>query len=253
MRLNGPSCAGARSVGGTPEKNFGGVCASHKRSTDVWNCSLDRARTLAGRLSDEAEWARCGRARRARVPCARCPCPSGRAARAAGDERRNYGGRLAGHGGRGRQPDRAHLDAAPRSRSGPSSRQLHPNRTRTRLLLCTSGHKGDVGAAAPISSFGNGSGTPIAVDGQPEWRSADFRTNVLSPTPAQRTSHRLRRALVAGVAGGFCLVTAVVAAVDWRSLSRWQDHSAPRLSIVVLPFTNLSNDPDQQSRRLKRD
>jgi hypothetical protein len=25
------------------------------------------------------------------------------------------------------------------------------------------------------------------------------------------------------------------------------------LSIVVLPFTNLSNDPDQQSRRLKRD
>ena len=113
--------------------------------------------------------------------------------------------------------------------------------------------RGDAGAAAPISSLGNGSGTPIAVDGQPEWRSADFRTNVLSPTPAQRTSHRLRRALVAGVAGGFCLVTAVVAAVDWRSLSRWQDHSAPRLSIVVLPFTNLSNDPDQQSRRLKRD
>ena len=106
--------------------------------------------------------------------------------------------------------------------------------------------RGDAGAAAPISSFGNGSGTPIAVDGQPEWRSAGFRTNALSPTPAQRKSHRPRRALVAGLAGALCLITAVVAAVDWRSLSRWQDHSAPRLSIVVLPFANLSNDPDQQ-------
>jgi len=106
--------------------------------------------------------------------------------------------------------------------------------------------RGDAGAAAPISSLGNGSGTPIAVDGQPEWRSADFRTNALSPTPAQRKSHLLRRALVAGVAGAFCLATAVVAAVDWRSLSPWKDSPAPRLSIVVLPFTNLSNDPDQQ-------
>jgi len=106
--------------------------------------------------------------------------------------------------------------------------------------------RGDIAAAAPISNFGNGSGAPIAVDGQPEWRSADFRTNALSPTQAQRKLHRLRRALVAGVAGALCLATAVVAAVDWRSLSRWQDHSAPRLSIVVLPFTNLTNDPDQQ-------
>ena len=42
--------------------------------------------------------------------------------------------------------------------------------------------RGDAGAAAPISSLGNGSGTPIAVDGQPEARSAAFRTNALSPT-----------------------------------------------------------------------
>ena len=34
--------------------------------------------------------------------------------------------------------------------------------------------------------------------------------------------------------------------MNWRSLSPWQNHSAPRLSIVVLPFTNLGNDPDQR-------
>ena len=106
--------------------------------------------------------------------------------------------------------------------------------------------RGDAGAEAPISSFGYGSGTPIAVDGRPESRSADFRTNALSPTPAQRKSHRLSRALVAGVAGAFCLVTAVVAAVNWRWFSPREIGPAPRLSIVVLPFTNISDDPDQQ-------
>ena len=34
--------------------------------------------------------------------------------------------------------------------------------------------------------------------------------------------------------------------MNWRSLSLRESHSPPRLSIVVLPFSNLSNDPEQQ-------
>jgi adenylate cyclase len=44
----------------------------------------------------------------------------------------------------------------------------------------------------------------------------------------------------------FCLFAASIAAVNWRSLSPWEVRSAPPLSIVVLPFANLNNDPDQQ-------
>ena len=106
--------------------------------------------------------------------------------------------------------------------------------------------RGDAGGAAPISSFGNGSGTPIAVDGQPEARSAAFRTNALSPTRHSGGLIALGARSSPGVAGALCLITAVAAALDWRSLSCWHDHSAPRVSIVVLPFTNLGNNPDQQ-------
>jgi adenylate cyclase len=34
--------------------------------------------------------------------------------------------------------------------------------------------------------------------------------------------------------------------MNWRLLSPLADGSPPRLSIVVLPFTNLSNDPEKQ-------
>jgi TolB-like protein len=44
----------------------------------------------------------------------------------------------------------------------------------------------------------------------------------------------------------FCLFAATIVAVNRRSLSPWEVRSAPRLSIVVLPFANVSNDPDQQ-------
>jgi adenylate cyclase len=106
--------------------------------------------------------------------------------------------------------------------------------------------RGDAVAAARILGPGTGSGAPIAADGEPERRGAECRTDAVSPSLVARRSYLARRVVIAGVAGTLCLVAAVVAAVTWRSLSRWQDHSAPRLSIVVLPFTNLSNDPDQQ-------
>ena len=47
-------------------------------------------------------------------------------------------------------------------------------------------------------------------------------------------------------AAAFCLFAATIVAVNRRSLSPWEVRSAPRLSIVVLPFANVSNDPNQQ-------
>jgi TolB-like protein/DNA-binding winged helix-turn-helix (wHTH) protein len=100
--------------------------------------------------------------------------------------------------------------------------------------------------ASPISEAGNGSGVPIAADSQLEPRSPSCRADARSAAPAARKSPRLWRAVIAAVASGLCLVIAVVAAVNWRWFSPRENASAPRLSIVVLPFTNLSNDPDQQ-------
>ncbi|MBV9377630.1 MAG: winged helix-turn-helix domain-containing protein, partial [Alphaproteobacteria bacterium] len=97
----------------------------------------------------------------------------------------------------------------------------------------------------PASMFapGNESGGPVAADGQPE---PPLGMCPIDTRARPRAPHRLRRAAIAIVAAALCLAAVVVAAANWRSLSPGKDGSAPRLSIVVLPFTNLSNDPDQQ-------
>ena len=63
---------------------------------------------------------------------------------------------------------------------------------------------------------------------------------------ADRDRYSLRRFVVAAVAGVVCFVAAVAATLIWHSLSPWQTQPAPRLSIVVLPFVNLSDDREQQ-------
>ena len=101
--------------------------------------------------------------------------------------------------------------------------------------------------AAPISRSPNGAGAPIAADEGPELPSALCPIDGLSPAPKPGAPPRRRHAVIASItAGAVCLAVTVVAAMNWHSLSRWADSSAPRLSIVVLPFANLSNDPDQQ-------
>ena len=58
--------------------------------------------------------------------------------------------------------------------------------------------------------------------------------------------NRFRRAGMAAVAVALCLLAGGVAALNWHSLWFRHTQAAPRLSIVVLPFANLTNDPGQQ-------
>jgi TolB-like protein/DNA-binding winged helix-turn-helix (wHTH) protein/Tfp pilus assembly protein PilF len=100
--------------------------------------------------------------------------------------------------------------------------------------------------AASISTPGNGSGGPVVAAALPEPPSAMCPIGALAPGTRPPAPHPLRRAAIAIVAGALCLAAIAVVVANWRSLSPGKDGSAPRLSIVVLPFTNLGNNPDQQ-------
>jgi len=106
--------------------------------------------------------------------------------------------------------------------------------------------RGDAGAEAPISSFGNGSGGSVAAAAQPEPPSTLCPSEALPSGTRARAPHRLRRPTIAIVVGALCLAAVAVVVANWRSLSPWKDGSAPPLSIVVLPFSNLGSEPDQQ-------
>jgi TolB-like protein/DNA-binding winged helix-turn-helix (wHTH) protein len=98
---------------------------------------------------------------------------------------------------------------------------------------------------APELFFGNGSDRPIAEKGQSQNAVAPGRmgnTNLGSaPTRARRQIGGVMAALIGAVG----LVLAAAVGIGY---SLWSGglQPAPRLSIVVLPFSNLSNDPDQQ-------
>ena len=52
--------------------------------------------------------------------------------------------------------------------------------------------------------------------------------------------------MIGGVVGVLLLLLAGLAGWHLHLSGSDETHPAPRLSIVVLPFANLSNDPDQQ-------
>src|SRR6516165_6954088 len=98
--------------------------------------------------------------------------------------------------------------------------------------------------AASISATGNGGGGPIAAKAQPEPPSAVCSSTDGSATVTAPTASLPRgRTVMAVIVGALCLV-AVAAAVNWRSLAPWEVRSAPRPSIIVLPFADLSGDAD---------
>jgi hypothetical protein len=102
--------------------------------------------------------------------------------------------------------------------------------------------------AAPAPSTppsGNGSGAPIAENGQLRGREA---ASPLCDKPPEAALPRHYRP-TAGIVGTVILALGLVAAAtawNWRSPWSGEARPAPRLSIVVLPFTNLSDDREQQ-------
>jgi TolB-like protein/DNA-binding winged helix-turn-helix (wHTH) protein len=100
-------------------------------------------------------------------------------------------------------------------------------------------------SSAPGPFSRNSGDRPIAEDGQsrnPVAPGPSGNVN-LNPTPP-RARHRFG-GVMAAVIGALGLVLAAAVGIRYSSWSGGL-HPVPRLSIVVLPFTNLSDDPKQQ-------
>jgi TolB-like protein/DNA-binding winged helix-turn-helix (wHTH) protein len=100
-------------------------------------------------------------------------------------------------------------------------------------------------ATFPAPERGNGSDTPIAQDRQSRNAVVPVRVDNINLEPAARRARRRFGGLMAMVIGALGLVLAAAFGIG-NSLWSGGLQPAPRLSIVVLPFSNLSNDPDQQ-------
>jgi TolB-like protein/DNA-binding winged helix-turn-helix (wHTH) protein/Tfp pilus assembly protein PilF len=71
--------------------------------------------------------------------------------------------------------------------------------------------------------------------------------NVIPPLPGRRRWYWFGREAIMVAVIGFVLIAAISAAAwTWRWPPTGIARAVPRLSIVVLPFVNLSNDPEQQ-------
>lgn len=100
--------------------------------------------------------------------------------------------------------------------------------------------------AAPISGFDTRGGRPSATNGQITPPSAMRITDHVSPTATRRTRRWPRKFVIAAICGALCLLAGVFATVNWRLVSPQPVRSASRLSLVVLPFENLSDDRQQE-------
>ena len=93
---------------------------------------------------------------------------------------------------------------------------------------------------------GNGAGGPVALQPEPENPAPPSRSRNTPPVEPPRERKWLWCGGLALVAGAICLLTVVVTGLNWHLRQREVAGSAPRLSIVVLPFTDLSDDADQR-------
>ena len=73
-----------------------------------------------------------------------------------------------------------------------------------------------------------------------------FSASAAPNRPPSRNGRRSPRRRIAGVIGALLVVAAGLAGWHWRSSGFGERHPAPRLSIVVLPFADLSAARDQQ-------
>jgi len=104
-------------------------------------------------------------------------------------------------------------------------------------------------SASPVSRHwsGNGSAEPIAEQPIPPGPPAPSRYGH-TPPPVARPPERtlLWWGSLGLVAGAACLVAAIDTASNWHWPQPSQTRPAPRLSIAVLPFSDLSDDADQR-------
>ena len=93
-------------------------------------------------------------------------------------------------------------------------------------------------------SSGNGSDRPV-VDNM-RWRIRVLSAAIGSSRAPIWRAHYGRGRIVAAVIGALCIIFIVVAAMRWQSPRSGEGRPVPRLSIIVLPFTNLTDDREQQ-------
>src|ERR1700730_14330907 len=98
---------------------------------------------------------------------------------------------------------------------------------------------------APVLSAGNGSDGLMAENEEAQGPGLLRQIGCRPPAAGPRGRHPVWGGVMATVIGALVLVAAVVAG-NWRSLWPRDALQAPRLSIVVLPFADLGNDPGQQ-------
>src|SRR5215470_14883329 len=93
---------------------------------------------------------------------------------------------------------------------------------------------------------GNGAGAGVAAESELQGAVAPSQSAVTPPIALPQSRKRLRRGLLIPLAGALCLLAAAVTVSNWHLPWFTGGPPVPRLSIVVLPFDNLSNDPGQQ-------
>ena len=122
----------------------------------------------------------------------------------------------------------------------------------TRVELCAltkSGQRSNNGAGSPITEQPGPENPPaLSRSGNaPLIPATPSRPGNIPPTVPPRERQWLSYSGLALVAGALCLFAVVVAASNWHLPQPGESRPAPRLSIVVLPFTNLGNDSDSQN------
>ena len=101
-------------------------------------------------------------------------------------------------------------------------------------------------ALATLTST-NGAATPSVADYPRSGQSNSVdEVHETTRAPGPSPGYQLGRIVKAVAAACLCLAAGVILALTWRAPPPLEDHSPPRSSIVVLPFANLSRDPDQQ-------
>jgi adenylate cyclase len=99
-------------------------------------------------------------------------------------------------------------------------------------------------AASPESVRPSGNGSDGSIAGNMGLQDPGVPGQPRNTPTAPREHHRHSRGITAAVIGALGLL-ALVAASNWHVPLSGQPHSVPRLSVVVLPFADLSGDPGQ--------